>query len=451
MLALALLGSACAPKSSVPSSPPPAPTTTTPPATTPPATTPTTTTPPATVPPVTTGPPPPVTTSTTSVPTPTTTTTTTPPRETVVIEGELAAPLEAIVTDLYRWIADDRNPAPDVPEDLLAHLAAAEIPSQPWRTAQAVTAELQTGESVAIIHVDGDILFAADEGGGWKVVGTAVAGTPIWLGAEPKFLLVLGSDARPGQTQTRFRADSIHILALAPSLDAGTIVGFPRDTYITADILAIANKTVELSNPRESAIKWTNLMSRRGPEIMLATARVLTGLPISGYVVTGFRGFDGLIRAIGGIVVDLPRGISTGSEEPNFSSGRQRLDAARTLLLARIRKTIPGGDFARSQNQGLIILAAMVMVQNRGVDALPDLLKALHNNAWTDLPAGELLVFAAAGLLMDPGGLQNLVLPGSVRTINGSSVVLLNEEEKDRVISEIAPDGVLDPASEEDG
>lgn len=372
-----------------------------------------------------------------------------PPRETVIIEGDLPAPLAAIVTDLYRWIADGRNPTPDVPEELLAHLTGAEIAGYPWRTARAVTAELPTEELVAVIHVDGDILFAADEGDGWKLVGAAIGGTPLWLGAEPKFLLVLGSDARPGQTQTQLRADSIHILALAPTLDAGTIVGFPRDTYLTKEIIAAANESVGLTNLPAGAIKWTNLMASRGPEIMLATARELTGLPISGYVVTGFVGFDGLIRAIDGVVVDLPRSIRTGNAEPNFRAGEQRLNAARTLILARIRKTIPGGDFARSLNQGMIILAAMVMVQNRGIDALPDLLVVLHNNAWTDLPAGELLAFAAAGLLMDPGGLENLVLPGAVRTISGSSVVLLDEEELDRVISDIAPDGTLDPGPTE--
>jgi len=36
-----------------------------------------------------------------------------------------------------------------------------------------------------------------------------------------------------------------------------------------------------------------------------------------------------------------------------------------------------------------------------------------------------------------------------VRTISGSSVVLLDEDAMDRVISDIAPDGVLDPIEEE--
>ena len=378
------------------------------------------------------------------------TTTTIPPLGTVVVEGTLPDSLEATVNDLYRWIADDRNPVPDLPVDLLVRLAIADLTTSPWRTARTVTAVLPTDEKVAVIHVDDDLLFAADEGDGWKVVGAAIAGAPLWLGAEPQFLLVLGSDARPGQIQNRFRADSIHIVAIAPPMDGGTIVGFPRDTYVTKEIITRANESVGLTNLPGGSIKWTNLMASRGPEIMLATAIEMTRLPISGYVVTGFVGFEALVRAIGGVVVDLPRAISTGkSSTKNFIAGIQKLTAARTLLLARIRKTIAGGDFARSLNQGLIMLAAMVMVQNNGIDALPDLLRILHEEAWTDLPAGQLLVFGAAGLLMSPDGFDNLVLPGAVRTISGSSVVLLDENEMDRVISDIAPDGVLDPIEDE--
>ncbi len=313
------------------------------------------------------------------------------------------------------------------------------------RTVSATVGELPTDERVAVIHVDRDVLFAADEGEGWTIAAASIGGAPLWIGTEPKFLLVLGSDARPGQIQTRFRADSIHILAIGPRWGGGTIVGFPRDTFISEEIVAEANEVVGLSNP-PGDIKWTNLMASRGPEIMLETAKVYTGLPIEGYVVTGFLGFEALIRAIGGIVVDVPRTVPSGKEGvEGFSPGTQRLNAARTLLLARIRKTIAGGDFTRSLHHGIIILAAMEMVQNRGIDALPDLLRVLHEEAWTDLPAGDLLAFSAAALLMDSGSFENLVLPGRFVRIGGSSAIEVDPDELERVITDVGDDGVLTP------
>jgi LCP family protein required for cell wall assembly len=403
--------------------------------------------------------PPPTTTSTTTTtspqpttttaPPPTTTTTTVAPLASLVIEGDLPDGLAEIVEDLYLWIADDRRPMPAIPPAMRGRLYGMPPPTDPWRTVSASTAELPTGERVAVIHVDRDLLFAADEGDGWEIVGASMEGVPLWLGGEPKFLLVLGSDARPGQVQERHRADSIHILALAPGGGGGTIIGFPRDTYVPGDIIDAANERVGLSFVPGS-IKWTNLMASRGPEIMLETAKEMTGLPISGYVVTGFKGFDALIRAIGGIVIDVPRNVPSGrSDTPGISAGEQELNAARTLLLARVRKTIPGGDFTRSLHQGLIILAAMAMVQNRGVDAVPDLLRILHEEAWTDLPAGDLLQLAATGLLMDPADLDNLVLSGRVRNISGASVVLLDEDEFEQVIADVADDAMLEPPPED--
>lgn len=388
------------------------------------------------------------TSSTTSTTTTSTTTTTVVPLASLVIEGELPDGLAQMVEDLYLWIADDRRPMPSVAPALRGRLYGMPPPTAPWRTVSASTAELPTGERVAVVHVDRDLLFAADEGDGWEIVGASMEGVPLWLGSEPRFLLVLGSDARPGQIQLRYRADSIHILALAPAGGGGTIIGFPRDTYVTEDIIDAANERVGLSNVPGS-IKWTNLMASRGPEIMLETAKEMTGLPISGYVVTGFKGFDALIRAIGGIRIDVPRNVPSGSADvPGIRAGEQTLNAARTLLLARVRKTISGGDFTRSLHQGLIILAAMSMVQNRGIDAVPDLLRILLEEAWTDLPAGELLQLAATGLLMDPGDFENLVLPGRVRTIGRASVVVLDEDEFERVITDVADDAVVESPTE---
>jgi LCP family protein required for cell wall assembly len=347
--------------------------------------------------------------------------------------------------DLYSWLADKRNSLHDIPPGLAAHLAEVNLTVAPQVIATMATTELSSGGSVGVVHIEDDVLFTADEGDGWEIVGFAPNGATPWLGEEPLFLLVLGSDARPGQNQRTLRADSIHILALSATGNAGTIVGFPRDSYISKEIIVAANESVGLSR-LPSAGKFTHIMASRGPEIMLATARELTGLPIAGYFVTGFRGFEDLIDDFGGLTITLPSRIRTGNDFPTFVEGEQWLTGIRTLILARTRKTIPGGDFGRSLNQGLVILAAMAQAQVIGIDALPDLLNIMLEHTWTDLSASELLRFGAAGLLMDPAGLQNIVLPGRIGNIGGASIVRLDEDELHRIMSDIADDGVLETA-----
>lgn len=367
--------------------------------------------------------------------------------QTVTVEGDLPEQLAASVAVVYNRLQNGAADTGDLPESLVAYLDAASTTYTPTHTASLISAELPTGESVGVVRVGSDVLFAADEGDSWSIIGVALAGHTPWLMQEPGLLLILGSDARPGQLQPRFRADSIHLLALSPTLGAGTIVGFPRDTYITAEQIAAANAFVGIPEDDlpAGAIKWTNLMSGRGPEIMLETAREITGLEVEGYIVTGFVGFDALISELGGLQITLPTDLSTGNNWENFPAGSQLLDPTRALQLAQIRKAVPRGDFGRSLNQGLIMLAAMAMVQVRGIDGLPDLVKILAENTFTDLSAGALLSYSATALLMDPAGLENIVLPGDVETINNRSVVLLHEDEKQRVLADIADDGILEP------
>jgi LCP family protein required for cell wall assembly len=370
-----------------------------------------------------------------------------PPLLTVAITGDLPAELAAEVAKLYSKLADERTDAASLPDGLIAHASGAGTPYEATRRASVVTEELPNGDVAAVVHVGDDILFAAREGSEWSIVGGALAGGTPWLFDEPGFVLVIGSDARPGQSQPRFRADSIHVLALAPTADSGTIIGFPRDTYISAHEIRLANEVVRMADEDlpPAGIKWTNLMAGRGPELMLEIARVLTDLPIEGYVLTGFVGFDALISELGGLQITLPIDLETGNNWEAFSAGSQLLDPTRALQLARIRKALKGGDFARSLNQGLIMLAGMTMVQNRGIDALPALVRILAENTFTDLDTGALLAYAAAGLLMDPSGLGNIVLPGDVETIDNRSVVLLHEDEKTRVLADAADDAVVAP------
>ncbi|MFQ5554646.1 MAG: LCP family protein [Acidimicrobiia bacterium] len=380
------------------------------------------------------------TTTTTAAPTTTTTlpaTTTTQPVETtttlplriVAATGELPPTLLGAVGSLYSVLADERNDTTELPEGLVAHLASLTMDIPDTVAVTAVIAALPDGDSVAVVHRDEDLLFAYEDEGGWHIAGARLSIGPPWLGDEPRLMLVLGSDARVGQNQLRFRADSIHILSAAPNLAAGAIVGFPRDSWVEGP---------------EGLNKFAHHMAGTGPEVMLDIARDLTGLDIEGYVVTGFKGYAALIDILGALVIDLPTRMRTGNNWKNFAAGPQTLNPNRALQLARIRKGLPGGDFARSFNQGLIMQAAMSQVQNMGIDMLPLLLVGLLQNAWTDLDTRDLLTWAATLYFMEPEDLTNIVLSGIVANIRGASVVLLDESADD-VFADLS-DGILEPA-----
>lgn len=369
--------------------------------------------------------PPTTTTATTTTAAPTTTTE--PPPISAALNFELPDGINEPLSVLYSWLADRRNDAPPLPDGLLAHVGdLSRIGS--IDVGGATTAELENGDQVAVARVDTDIILLVDEGSGWRIVGAALDGLTPWLGDEPRMVLVLGSDARVGQNQQRFRADSVHILTVVPDVSAGAVVGFPRDSWVQGP---------------DGGIKLTNLMAGRGPEVMLETVTDLTQLEIEGYFVTGFLGFTNLIEELGGLFIDLPKVMRSGNNWANYPAGPQTLTPQRALRLARIRKGLPGGDFDRSLNQGLIMQAAMDMVQLTGIDALPQWVRILTENTWTDLSTEDVLTLGASAFFFESTELDNTVLPGRVGTAGAASVVYLKDEAED--VYRDLEDGLLTP------
>ena len=394
---------------------------------------------------------PPTTVPVTAAPTTTTppaTTTTTPP---IVYEvsGPMADGINEAIAGAYSALAGNAAAAFDVPPGLAEHLAMIDVPENTSLEATGSVDELPSGDRVAVVFVGDDTWFLVRDGGPWRIVGADPANLDPWLGDERRTLLVLGSDARVGQNQLRFRADSIHIVTVAADNRAGAIVGFPRDSWIDRDTIVAGNETAGLpaSELPSGGTKWTNLLASRGPEIMLGTAEVVTGMDLEGYVITGFKGFSGLITFLGGLVIELPTTMRSGNTWSNFPAGLQTLSATRALQLARIRKGLPKGDFDRSFNQGLIMQAAMAMVQDLGIEATPALLTVLLENAWTDLDTEALFTWALNAFWMEPEALTNIVMQGSTGFVGAASVVFLDDEFVATTASDLDDDGLLNDSA----
>ena len=338
-----------------------------------------------------------------------------PPIAAIELNFDMPEGMAESLNTLYSWLVDDRNEPPAAPQGLISHIAQT-TRDEPGEVGAVTHAELENGDGVAVARVDSDIVLLVDDGNGWRIVGAAIDGLAPWLGESPRTVLILGSDARVGENQQRFRADSVHILTVVPQDGAGAIVGFPRDSWVDGP---------------DGRTKLTNLMAGRGPEIMLETITELTQLEIEGYFVTGFLGFTTLIDELGGLYIDLPTKMRSGNNWANYPAGPQTLTPQLALRLARIRKGLPRGDFDRSFNQGLIMQAAMDTVQVTGIDVLPDWVRILTSSTWTDLSSEDVLTLGASAFFFPSDALVNTVLPGHVGTAGSASVVYLDEEAED--------------------
>lgn len=232
------------------------------------------------------------------------------------------------------------------------------------------------------------------------------------LAGRPVFILVLGSDARAGQVVSGARSDSIHLIGINLKERRATILGFPRDSWV--------------SIPGRGSGRINNAMVLGGPELAVATVESITGIDIDYYALTSFWGLRRMIDGVGGVVVDVPYPMSDHASGAFFDAGSQRLNGPEALAFARNRKDTPAGDFSRSQNQGRLMLGALAEFRKDFLKDPGQLLTwigAAMRNMDTDLPLAEILSLAFTASRIPPSAVNNVVVPGSIGFVGSASVV----------------------------
>jgi LCP family protein required for cell wall assembly len=260
------------------------------------------------------------------------------------------------------------------------------------------------------------------------------SGVPI--PADLLFILVVGSDARPGEDLRRSHADSIHLLAVNPRTLQGTVLGFPRDSWVEI--------------PGHGNGKLTSAMAIGGPELLSQTVRRLTGLPVHYWVLTGFTGLSNMVDELGGVDVFVERRMNDRNSGTNFEPGWHHFDGRQALSFSRDRHSVPNGDFDRSRNQAALLLAGLSKLRAEvGDDAgLQRWLDVLLRHAELDAPARQLMPLAALARRLDPASMSNVVTPGRVGTAGGQSVVFLGQEAAN-IFLDLRPDAVMGAAGPE--
>jgi LCP family protein required for cell wall assembly len=370
--------------------------------------------------------------TTTTAATTTSSTTTLPPGVPITLTLDGTGELQSAARDFYAWLgAPYQAEPPPMAEGLADFLAGVEPEEGFHLSGRSTSATLDEGGRVAVVAADEDVLLVADEGDGWRIVGAKLTslGLDPWYGEPLRYVLIIGTDARPGYIERVFRGDSLHVLASNIGEGAGGVMGIPRDAYV--------------DTPYGFMDKLSSVNARANSEAVVDIVRDLSGLPVEGYVVTGFDGFTRLVNDFGGVVVDVPFAMADPKSNAFLNAGEQLLWGANALAFSRNR-SIWGSDFTRSYHQGLVILGALDKVQAAGILELPGLLELLCKYTWTNLSAGDLLTLAAGAFEIDPARVGNKVLPGTIQMIGGASVVVLDPEAEE--IYRDLDDGILTPS-----
>jgi LCP family protein required for cell wall assembly len=321
--------------------------------------------------------------------------------------------LLALVEGFYAYATGESSQPPPAPEPVLTAIAPT-----PVETPLAGVASVGTfkGQGVATVELAGDLFLAINDGSGWRIVGGSWpnVSVPAYYGPPgPRIVAVVGSDARPWEDVVTSRADSIHFVGL-DGAGQGGIVGVPRDSW------------VPIAGGGRGKINGS--LADHGTEGMMQTFRDLTALPIEGYVLTGFLGFQEMLgNVLGGIDLVVPYAISDSASGADFQPGTQYVNGPQALAFSRARKSLPNGDFTRSANQGLVLIDTAKNLQAKGYGVIPRALELSEPWMLTDLTPEQLLTFSALLIGTNLETIQNQVVPGSSGSAGSASVVYLSD------------------------
>lgn len=199
-----------------------------------------------------------------------------------------------------------------------------------------------------------------------------------YMATSPVTFLVMGSDARVGESLSGSRTDSLQLMEFVPRSRTVQNVSIPRDTY-----------TAIPCEPEREGDKITHAFAYGGADCTVGAVEGLTEASVDGQVVITFETFMELIDLVGGVNVTATHSFSEKgfNQTYEYTEGvSYAMDGDMALAYARHRKTDTDG--ARSNRQTEVM------------SAVAD--KLASPTGWTKIPATYRFMKDEMGLEMNP-------------------------------------------------
>jgi LCP family protein required for cell wall assembly len=213
----------------------------------------------------------------------------------------------------------------------------------------------------------------------------------------PLTILLLGTDARPGDTA--LRTDALVLVRLNRVDGSVSMLSLPRDLWVT-----YPNNYGKGRINAAYALGESEIGPGGGAAMAKATVGKLLGLRVDHFVMINFKGFETLIDGLDGIRINVPEPIydpayptdNYGTVEVRFPRGLQTMSGERALIYARTRHA--DSDFGRNQRQQQVLVAIFDRIRERGLlqqlTSLDEYTGALRGYVQTDIDKNRMLEVA---------------------------------------------------------
>jgi LCP family protein required for cell wall assembly len=251
------------------------------------------------------------------------------------------------------------------------------------------------------------------------------ADVPLGTRTAPMNFLMLGSDDMSGKNQNiddpdGSRSDTIMLIHINAAHNRAFIMSIPRDSFV--DVPA-GGKWKGGPNKINAAFAFG------GAKLSAKTVYGLTKIPLDSAMIVNFSGIAKMVDAVGTVNVCIPYTVSSIHTGRVWSAGCHDMGPDETADFLRQRKSVPGGDFGRIQDQQLVVKALADRITSEGILTNPLQLDKLISTAASSLTLDKStnlrdLVLALKNIR--PADLSFATVPtlGTFDTFAGSSVKL---------------------------
>lgn len=231
--------------------------------------------------------------------------------------------------------------------------------------------------------------------------------------AVKKNIVVLGVDERPEEDDPG-RSDTLFVMMLDTTNKSIGLLSIPRDTRVHI--------------PKYGYDKINHAYPLGGKDLTQRTVEEFLGLRINNYVMVDFKGFKGLVDAIGGVDIEIENDMYYRDSWDGFTidlkKGKQHLTGETAIQYVRFRDE--EGDLGRVRRQQHFLMAVYEKIASEELlKHIPGLAKQLSQMVKTDMNVSDMITMGRAlHSMVKTTGIKMKTVPGEPKYIDDISYLI---------------------------
>lgn len=241
-----------------------------------------------------------------------------------------------------------------------------------------------------------------------------------------KNIIVLGVDERPEEDDPG-RSDTLFVVMLDTNNKNVSLLSVPRDTRVHI--------------PRYGWDKINHAYPLGGQQLTQRTVEEFLGIKVNNYVMVDFKGFKGLVDAIGGVDIDVEENMYYRDSWDGFTvdikKGKQHMDGNTAIQYVRYRDE--EGDIGRVRRQQRFIMAMYEKIASEQLlKNIPGLAKQLTSMIKTDMNVADMITLGKAmHTMVRETGVKMNTVPGVGEYLDEISYYLPDVAETRKIVASL--------------